>query len=116
MHAHDIEVHGVDAQLHYVPVRVDEAWHDRLTTQIDSSGRSRERIACVQQPHYLAIAADQNSREMLYMPLCIDLDAIGMIDQRVGESRRSEQRCYERNREAAFHAQWLSIVRRAVKG
>jgi hypothetical protein len=54
---------------------------------IDRASRPRQRIAGVQQSHDLTVVADKQAGEMLQMPGCIDLNAIGMIDKRVGQRR-----------------------------
>jgi hypothetical protein len=46
----------------------------------------------------------------------VDLDAVDVIEQRVGGCRGGEERCNQCNESGSFHVPWLSIVTRAVKG
>jgi len=68
----------------------------------------------MEQSDDLAVVIDQKAGEMLHMAAGIDLDPVGMVDQRAGGSGGSEKRCGERE-DGPGHAPPLSIVRRAVK-
>jgi hypothetical protein len=64
----------------------------------------------------LAVVADEHGVEMFDMSRRVDLDAVDVIEQRVGGCRGGEERCNQCNESGSFHVPWLSIVTRAVKG
>ena len=65
-------------------VRVDQARKDRSPLLIQDDGRPWPRFAWVDQPDNLPVVTYEDRAEMFEMACRIDLDAVDVIDQRIG--------------------------------
>ena len=69
-------------------VRVDQAGQQRSPAGVDALVDRRGRsIAALEQLHHLAVVADHQPGEALQLAVRVDLDAVGIVDQRVGQER-----------------------------
>ena len=78
------------AQPHHMAMRVDQAGQQRPSARRRRAcaGERRHRRACAMVCTHLAVVADQQAREALQLAVGADLDAVDVVDQRVGESGR----------------------------
>ena len=98
-----------------MPVRVDQAREDSPALRIDDVCVAELEHLAVQQMFHPAVITDQDAGEALELAIRIDLDAVEVVDERIGVGRGGEQRCGERE-EGFVHGQPHSIVRAALKG
>jgi hypothetical protein len=78
-------------------MRIDEAWQQGLATAIDGTGDlGLVELGAIENRFYLAVVADHQRVEMLQLPVGADLNAVDVMNERIGEERRGEQRQRER--------------------
>jgi hypothetical protein len=91
-------------------VSVDQAGKQGLTVGIDADGPRRVRVLNLGEGlHDLAVVADQQGLESLQLAVGADLDAVGVVDQRVGRCGGGEERRQQRE-QRHFHGRAHSIV------
>ena len=67
-------------------VGVDQAGQQRAALRIDTDGRGSVRVLHLGKGlDDLAVVADQQGLEPLQLAVCTNLDAVGVMDQSVGE-------------------------------
>jgi hypothetical protein len=112
--ADEVQLKSAFAKPEHMPVRVDQAGKHRPPSSIDDIRVAKLEQLAVKHVLHLAVIADQDSGEVLQPSVRIDLDAVEVVDQRVGMGGRCEQRCGERE-ERSVHGASHSIVRAALK-
>ena len=83
-------------------VRVDQAGEQGLAAHIDTRVGGRARLSLGEQLCDLAVITNNNAGEAHELALRIDLDAVGIVDQRVGqrgggEGQRGDQQSETRH-------------------
>ena len=66
-------------------MRVDQAGQQRPALGVDDICVAKLQHFAMEQPFHLAVVADQDAGEALQLAIRIDLDAVDVGDQRVGE-------------------------------
>ncbi len=97
-----------EAEVRDVTMRVDQARQKRLAMSVDDRCRFRPRVAGVEDADDLAVVADEQAGEMLDLRRRARLNAVRIVDQRIGPGGRAEQRRSERDEEFA-HRRGLAL-------
>jgi len=89
-------------------VRVDQAGKDRAALRIDDVGVAEPEHFAVKQMFHPAVIADQDAGEALQSAVRVDLDAVEVVDERIGVGPSGEQRCGERE-DRFVHASGIAL-------
>ena len=112
--ADEVEPKRAEAEVHDMAMRVDQPGQHRLPVRVDHRRGLGPRIAGMQHAHDLAAIVDQHAGEMLHLSVGIDLDAVGMVDQRVGRAGEDSSAATSASERISTSAR-LSIVWSRVK-
>jgi hypothetical protein len=96
--AGEVKLQRTEPKAHDMAVGVDQAGEQCFAACINPRCGRGARLALCQQLHHLAVVADMHAGEALELALRVDLDAVRIVDQRIGQRRggkdqRGDQQC-----------------------
>ena len=112
----NVELKQSKTELHDVPMRVNQPGKHVRAVKVEAGGCSGCLGALDHQPLHSSVIADQQAGEMLDLAAGIDLDAVGVGNQRVGRGGGDRKGRSGEQGIGDAHARFPSIVRPRRKG